>query len=417
MLMSGKTITIQLYGAIIALIAGWWFYAFAPSKHQPSSQSQISFPAPELAPNQSLMKYLSPLHRDTLKIALGGDFSLMTNLISEWDVDAQILKSHGVADVKRLTRQEFLRSQILLRQLSNNSKEELQDLSHFYRANTVIDDKKQHFPLSSPYSRFLPQTYVSASFLLALTEPESIVGIPKGLREQTLLFPNKIMEKIPLDIDRFNSEKLFLAQPELAFVSFYSHPSTLNALSAQGVDLFHIDEINSLPEILNSLERVGHVINKPLQSELLKIFIVAAMTSIDNRFHALGFNETNGDTPRILLLNYHQSYSTPGKRTLVAQLLQRIGIPAYNDDESSWSISLDQEQLLHLNPDCLIFATSKPDALHAYISQTPALSQLSAVKNQRLFYVDDIVQNFPSQFIVLAYYDLLTVLSAAHLHE
>lgn len=407
--------SLKLYLAAILLIGGWWFYAFTSPQMTPSI-SEIPLPHPEIAEAPPPIKYLSRLKRDSLQMALSGDFSLMTKLISEWDVDAQILQSHGIEGIKRIPRQDFLKSQLLHRQLKNNSKEELQTLSNIYRAHIVIDDKKQVFPLKGAYSCFLPQTYVSASFLLALTEPESIAGIPQGLRCQTTLFSPELTKKIPLDIDRSNSEKLFCKKPQLAFVSFYSHPSTLNALASQGVDLFHVDEINSLPEILNALERIGHAIDKPLQSELLKIFISAAMTTIDNRFQALGFHQVE-QHPRVLLLNHHTTYSTPSKRTIIAQLLQRIGISAYNDDEACWSHPLDQEQIIQFNPDCLIFATSNPADLHTHLSQTSALVELDAVKNRRFYYVDDKVQNFPSQYIVLAYYDLLTALSDAKLKE
>ncbi len=40
----------------------------------------------------------------------------------------------------------------------------------------------------------------------------------------------ELTNRIPLNIDRYNSEKLYMANPQVAFVAHYSHPSVLQAL-------------------------------------------------------------------------------------------------------------------------------------------------------------------------------------------
>ena len=61
------------------------------------------------------------------------------------------------------------------------------------------------------------------------------------------------------------------------------------------------------------------------------------------------------------------------------------------------------------NPDYLILSTStKEQALK--IIQEPAFAKLKALQNNKVFFVDKVVQEAFSQYIVLAYYDLYQII-------
>jgi iron complex transport system substrate-binding protein len=92
----------------------------------------------------------------------------------------------GISSIQRLTRQKFLLSQMLSRKIA---------------ARSSKNDPAQKL-------KFLPQTYVSASFLMAFVPSSQIVAIPKGLRKLTQIYPHSVMELIPYDIDRYHTEIL-----------------------------------------------------------------------------------------------------------------------------------------------------------------------------------------------------------------
>jgi len=404
---------LTIYLTAATLIAGWWLLAFnsADKKNSPSQLSlSRSSPLPT-QPTPSLLKYISPLERVTLHQALAGDFSLMTKLISEWDVDAQILQSFGIASAKRISQENYLRVQLLNRLLNHSSPEELHALCNLFRAESVYDDNHLPFALQKPYARVLPQTHSSASILLAIAQPEQITAIPGGMRKQTHIFPLSITSKVSLDIESYSSERLYRSRPELAFVAQYSHPSTIEALKNQGIELFNINEIDTLDQINNALLRIGNIVNRPMEAELLTLFIDAAMQTIDNRFIASNFNAFNQEmAPRILMLNYRSRYSTPTSKTLAGQLMQRAGISLYAKDCSAWSLPLDQEQIVNINPDCMIIAAANQELLKPHVEEDPAFQNITAIRNKQLHMIDDDVQQFPSQYIVLAYFDLFNAL-------
>lgn len=405
-----------VYILVTTLILLWWLIAFSPSKNTQTDQ----------VPTQSTQKItfsasytLSPLEREKVHEALTGDIDLMASLIAEWDFDAQILHHAGIKNIQRLSSEKLIKSQILKRQLNLNNKKQIEAFQEDSREEIVVDDLGKVFALQQPLTKFLPQTYVSASFLLALLPPEQIIAIPKDLREQIDLYPEELTKKIPLDIDRNNAEKIFYTKPELAFVAHYSSPSTIEALKEQGIPLFTITKIDTLPEIAHTLSRIGNIVNHPMEANLLNIFIESAMLNIDNRLAALREGYKKDKEPRIIYLNYVSQFSIPASHTLTGRLLHRAGVNTIStkDYGDKWVIPIEQEEIINLKPDYMIISTSLNPTLHKEIASTPAFALFIKNKPDNLAFVNANVQSSPSQFIVLAYLDLFQALSGAYSHD
>lgn len=383
------------------VIVGWWFLAF--QHERPISQGyyhpnpDLNFPLP-LFEDHGLFS----INREQLHQALSGDLLLMGKLIAEWDVDAQLLLSKGYESVKRLSPKDYLHSQWLSRHFKNHSETNYSPIQS-----------------DSQFKKFLPQTYLAASFLLALSPPEEIVALPPSLRKLIQLYPRSLTDKIPLDIDRCNSEKLFMAKPEIAFVASYSNPATIQTLSNQGIALYMTKDLSTLPDILKELLSIGNIANRPLEAEMLKIFMEAAMAANDNKIIMLTkyYADNHLPFPRVLYLNYHQNFSIPTLRTITGQLLKRLGAlditlsTCLPNDTQKIMIPLDKERLLNLNPDYLIVAAENHQALEKEIRRDAAFSELKALQKNKLFFVDEAIQDSPTQYIVLAYHDLIHVLT------
>lgn len=410
---------LKVYGIVILVVMAWWMIAFKQQATQASRHDRSLHQTPENH-HSELNTAIRTIQRKDLLQALSGNTALMARLIADWDTDAQILQAEGLQPIERLPQADFVRSQILGRQLKNASPKELARLETASRQKHLLDDAGKRLDLTEPLHRFLPQTYVAASFLLALAPTNEIVALPRHLREQAHLYPRTLTNQIALDIDRYNSEKLFQAKPQIAFVARYSHPATLQALANQGIFLYMMKNPISLEDIQNELVNVGHIINRPLEAELLKIFMDASMLALDNRLLLLTQEHIakEGKPHRLLYLNYHQNFSVPTPKTSTGQLLKRlaqwdISLPyaQENGNGNGWSAPIDKERIVNLNPDCLIISTENPQQLQMKIQSDETLSQVAALRNHRLCFVDESVQQSPSQFMVLAYYDLIQSLT------
>ena len=297
----------------------------------------------------------------------------MAQWILEWDVDAQILSDLEKFNPKRLSSKNLVRSQVLARSLALKSPDE-------------------------SLQKFLPQTYASASILLTLLPPQQIVALPKGLRNQTLMYPRDWTDQIPLDTDRTHAEILYRAHPDKAFVSAqYSHPSTLQALRNQGIPLVTLGPLTTLDEIQSVILQIGQCVTRSQEAELLTLFMQAAFNALHNRLWA-----QKQDLPqRIVFLHYYDQFYTPSAQCLSTQLLKILNL---NTLELPPNKILERENLLQCNSDCILIAAPQPNSLKVSLKGDLAL------QNLRVKFLDDDIQQTPTHYVVLACYDLVEAL-------
>jgi iron complex transport system substrate-binding protein len=410
-----------LYLLLSSFIISWWMAAF-PKRAPPTSSDRIHCSQVLYLKTSRLLEELSSFQRDALQKALAGHFPSMVEFIEKWDRDAQLLAQKGIKGIQRLPSETYFQARILGELLKNSSAESLRQLNCKMNLNEIIDDGGHLLHIEDHFQKFLPQTYVSATFLLAIAPPGEIIALPRGLRHLLQIYSPEILERVPADIDSTQSEKLFSAKPDLAFVAPYSHPSSLEVLRNQKIQLCTLKYIDTLKEIQESLLKVGHASNHVLEAQLLSIFIEAGILSIDNRLEALDqLHASSGKLCRMLYLQHHHHYSLPTTKCLTGQLMvralthsARLACPIPQTQEN-WSIPFEQENIITAQPDALIISTSSYGSLVSMIENQQSLHDLKAYRTKRIFHLDESIQESPTQYIVLAYYDLFQALAANYL--
>lgn len=346
------------------LICGWWACTLVWTP--PCAHSEISLlAAPSQHESEILFgELLSPLNRNRIKSALTGDTSLMLDLITEWDQDAQILESKGFIETSRLSRQNFIRALTLGRSLKNR-KTELSGL------------------------KFYPQAWSSASLLLALADPSEIVALPEGYRPH-------LASSLP-SLKGDPAEALWRLKPDAAFIAAYTRPTTIQTLENLRVPLHRAETIWSISDLYQEIIRTGAIIKREREAELMTLFMQSAFIAIDNRTQLLSPYE------KTFYLNYGTSFSYPTKKMISGQLADRLKLNRSLPTTSpiAWKISLDQEQLIALQPKRLILSCEK--------SHLPSLPYWEGPIEIAL--IDQTSLESLDQTIVLAYYDLFEALS------
>ena len=409
--------TCSLYLFMAGFIVAWWMLAFHTNSSQFSTGPGVSQSL--FLKTATLLDELSPLQREGLHQALAGQVPLMLQFIDQWEQDAQFLAQKNIPGIQHLSPENYLQAHILGRLLNDSSPEILRQLNCRMNLDQMQDDSGQIVPIKDSFKRFLPQTYVAASFLLAIAKPEEIIALPKGIRRLPQLYKTDIVSRIPTNIDRIYSEGLFLACPDLAFVAPYSHPPALEVLRNQAIPLFTLNYINTPEDIIEALLKVGHASNHPLEAQLLAIFMEASFLAIDNRLHALQ-EGANGPlaSRKMLFLYYHQYFMVPTLKSLTGQLMARalghcphLACPI-PQNQDMWRIPYEQEKILHANPDCLIISMPYHYTPEYASGQRQILPLLEGFDPQRIVYVDESIQESPTQYIVLAYFDLFQAISS-----
>lgn len=371
-------------------------------------------------PLSTLFPYLSSCKRESIHLALSGDFQQAISLLNQWDRDARFLEARGVSGIQRLSTEDYIKA-YLLANLMEQPKEERAKINAQIRISHIEDDRGHLVHLYSPQLRLLPQTYVAASFLLAIAHPNEIAAIPKGLRHLSHIYSPALLEKIPKNVEDYSSEGLHLDHPDMAFVALYSHPSRMEMLRQQGIELCTIQRIDDLECIQNNLLKIGHISRHPLEASLLNLFIKACFFMVDNRLRALDqLLHQDLPTQQLLFLHCRQHLMLPTERCLTGQLLQRMAAHHkhlscfVHPHKSEWQVACSQETIRELNPHCLVlsFPYSKQEIEPIF---STFLDFLPHASQNVWIYVDDHIQESPTQYLALAYYDLFQALSTLYL--
>ncbi len=391
----------------------WWALAFQPMAipviiGQESNES--------LALKTSLLlEELSPLHRDTLHQALAGDYALIIQLIDQWDNDAKKLHARGVKGIQRLSDESLLQAHLLSHFILTSDQKTIRRQNCKLNLDLIRDDCGNSISISDHFKKYLPQTYLSASILLSIAPAEEIIALPRGLRGLTKIYSTELLNTIPEDIGAMNSERLYSKKPDLAFVAPYSHPPSLAVLNHQKIPLFSINYLDSVEDIKNTLLKVGHASNHILEAQLLALFMDACFFNIDNRLTFLNEKFRPGPIKKkFLYLSYRQHYEQPTQKSLTGQLMARaISFCPHLDGtiperEDLWRIPFEQERLIQSSPDVMIIST-----MHPLVDQN--LKETQAFNTQSIYCVDEVIQDSPTHYLALAYFDFFQALSATYL--
>jgi len=353
-----------IYAAPLFFILSWWCLSF-------SRQSPAQNLIPMLGSKLPFNSEVQPIDRTRLFQALNGDFDLMTKLMLEWDLEAQLLRKKGYEGIRRLKAKRLL--------------------AHLRGAPS---------PKSQKPLKYFPQTYLAAGILLALVEESSITSLPGGLRHYSRLFPNGKLDRIASDSDPHFLETIEGSDSTLAFVSPYSDPCTLYAMQQRSIPMVDLGCIATPEDLQKAVSAIGAATAAPEKAELLNTFIDSALIALEN--HLATRRSQNRD---VLYVNHHTIFSAPTNKTLMGHILTRLDInrPLQARQSEGWSIPLDVEDIAALNPDCIICVGPRGPL-------SEKLQGVKAALSGQIHFVDPGAQGSPSQHFLLGMYDLYDIL-------
>lgn len=374
------------YLIIFCLVLSWWWVTLF-SDWESSAEDLTETPSSLDLSQLPSSSYFS-IDKSLIQEALMGNTTLMGKLITQWDIDAQLLQHQGFFHIERLSRTKFLRAQEILKRLEY--------------APAQLETRRL----------YLPQTHLAASFLLSLLPPNEIAALPPGIRTQTHFFPENLTAQIPLDISRYNGEAIYDSKPSLAFVASYSHPSTVRTLKNQGIPVYSLETGRTFDGILQAVRQVGIATHHHNEGELLALFMESALLAIDNEAFATLDLE---DPRKVMFLSYSTHFSLPTEQLITRDLLHRLQrkyekislfTPEWEEKKHQWMIPIERESIVKFDPDTMIIACgSGLSNIPPALQKDPALQSTGAD-----IVIVDAAPHEPSQYAVLAYYDLVKAL-------
>jgi iron complex transport system substrate-binding protein len=248
---------------------------------------------------------------------------------------------------------------------------------------TIIDITETAVTIPQEPQRIISVAPSNTEILFALGLEDKIVGITNycNFPEETKNI-EKIGETFPL-----NLEKIVSLKPDL-ILAYAGQLKEIPRLRELGLNTIVIEPLN-LQETLKSIQMVATVGGIPEKGNILVENLSQRIDQIKTEVSNLEITKK----PKIFIGGIYETIWTPGEGTLFNELINLAGGTNIAAGFSGWT-KISPEFIVKEDPDIIIIpigAMNPGDELKIKenISQRPGWSNLSAVKTQKIFIVNE----------------------------
>ncbi len=182
-----------------------------------------------------------------------------------------------------------------------------------------------------------------------------------------------------------NLEQIVKLAPDLILATSINRRITVDALNRLGFPVYTIDP-HSVDEMIRSVERLGGVLGAEKSAAALVESLRARIADLDRRLAGVA-------PRRVLFVVWTDPLISIGRGTFIADALRHAGAQSVVDTAVEWPhISL--EEMIHLQPEVLVFATAHAgdtrhdiDALRA----RPGWQNLKALRDGNVILLSDAI--------------------------
>lgn len=197
-----------------------------------------------------------------------------------------------------------------------------------------------------------------------------------------------------------NLEQIAALRPDLVLLTkTLNRLDTVRALETLGIPSYATDP-HTVPDIISSTQKLAAVLNAAEAGKSLADNMERQLAAVHTRLSSLA-------PKRVLFVVWTEPLISVGRNTFIADALRRAGAVSIVDSSQDWpQVSL--EEVVHLQPDYLVFAPSPSDpARNSFeaLANRSGWRILDAVRDRRYAVISDAV-NRPAPRIVSAIEDL-----------
>ena len=195
-------------------------------------------------------------------------------------------------------------------------------------------------------------------------------------------------------------EAIASLHPDLVLVTkSLNRLETVSALDSLGIPSYATDP-HTVDAIIASVERIADLLGAPETGTALG-------NDMERRIAAIKERTSSFPSRRVLFVVWTEPLISIGKDTFIADALQHAGAVSIIDSSQNWP-QVNLEEVVHLQPEFLVFAESHPDNAARTtdtLADLPGWRILDAVKHRRFAVISDAV-NRPAPRIASAIEDL-----------
>jgi len=196
-------------------------------------------------------------------------------------------------------------------------------------------------------------------------------------------------------------EQIAALHPDLVLVTKdLNRLDTVRALDTLGIPSYSTDSAHTVDGIISSTEKLADVLGASQAGKVVG-------DGLQRRLATLQAKLTSVPPTHVLFIVWTAPLISAGKNTFIADALRKAGAVSIVDSTQDWP-QMSLEEVVHLQPDYLVFAASHSEAAARdfdALADRPGWHLLDAVRNRRYAVISDAI-NRPAPRIISAIEDL-----------
>lgn len=272
----------------------------------------------------------------------------------------------------------------------------------------VVDDLGNKVVLKSKPVRILSGTLMTDEILLSLVDKSRIIGVTtlsddpgiSNVAGETFGIPNRVT---------LNVEKFISLSPDIVFLASWSNASKVKQLREAGLQVFQVNSPLTVAAVEKVIKEVAHVVGEDKKGNQLVNWMEEKLSYVKERVSGIP------EDKRLTVMDYGTWGSSFGKGSSWDNIVKLAGLinAVGNLKADRWgNVPISKEKLIELDPDILILPAwvwgdpAGADKFFKNVITDPALQELKAVKNNRVYRIPEKYKASTSQYIVYAVVEL-----------
>jgi len=180
-------------------------------------------------------------------------------------------------------------------------------------------------------------------------------------------------------------EAIIAAEPELVICFSGIHDSLIEPLKAAGIGVF-VSDADSIESTLSDIAQIGAITGHSAQADALVADMKKEMAAVKKTYAKKLFRKAP-EKPTAYWEIWMDPFMTVGATSFINGMLEAAGfVNVYGDMAESYPM-ISEESLFARDPDVIIIPSTNWTSVESVMAR-PEWSELSAVKNGRVYIVD-----------------------------
>ncbi|MBI5400334.1 cobalamin-binding protein [Candidatus Saganbacteria bacterium] len=236
--------------------------------------------------------------------------------------------------------------------------------------------------------------------LFALGLGKEIVGVTTNCN-----YPAAAQKKTKIGGFFLNTEKIFALKPDLLVMMKNSQPRDVERLKKMNFNVYAINP-HTIKDVLASITEIGKVTDRNEEASDLVWQLQRRLNAIKPKTWGIDFVLGR---PRTIVVVGYEPLIVAGKGTVIDDVLRLAGAENIAADSRSQYPQYSMEKLVEKDPDALIIM--KGTVTLEMIKRAGQWQKISAIKNNRLLFIDPDILSRPGPRIVDALEQIAVFLS------